>query len=828
LFMRLRSRCILILALSLLASAAAFAQNADLIITKSGPSTAAAGTDVSYDILVQNIGPNDAVGAAFDDPFQNFTGQPGNTAAMTFVSLTQNNGPMFTCTTPMAGTAGDVNCSIGTFTNGSTADFTVIVHIPPATPQGTTFTNQATVTSMTPDPNPENNTSTAATTVPIPNADVGVSKAGPLTAGPGANVSYDIQVTNAGPNDASSVSLTDTLPGTMTFVSINQNSGPTFMCTGGATTTCTIATLTTGSSADFTLVGNIPMGTANGTVFTNTANVSATTADPNPDNNSSNTGLVVATADVSILKTAPMTSNPGANVTYNITVTDNGPNDAQQVQFTDTLPGGLTLVSFTQNTGTSFTCSLPNMGTTGTITCGTSTLTNGMSATFTIVAKVPSNTASGTMITNTANVSAASFDPTPGNNSSSASTTVTAQADLTVTKSGPMSAVAGNNISYTITVTNAGPSDAASVSLTDTIPAGTTFVSVTPAAGWNCSGTSTVTCTIATLTAGSMGSFTLVVKTSAAAANGTMLSNTATVSSTTADPAPGNNSSTASTTLSTSADLSITKTGPPSANSGSNITYTITVMNNGPSNATTVAMNDPLPASTTFVSLSAPGGWNCTTPAVGANGTVNCTIATLAPSTTSTFTLVVGTPANLVATVMNTATISSATPDPTPANNSSTASTMVAVGVADLSITKTNNVVVGALPGTNVTYTITVTNNGPASAANVTVTDPAPANTTFVSQTPSQGSCMTGSCTLGTLANGASATISLVVTAGSTFGPVTNTATVSSSNVDNNPANNTATSTFVIVPTIPATGPTALMLLAMGLAIAGMLLIRRP
>src|SRR5947209_17923169 len=113
---------------------------------------------------------------------------------------------------------------------------------------------------------------------------------------------------------------------------------------------------------------------------------------------------------------------------------------------------------------------------------------------------------------------------------------------------------------------------------------------------------------------------------------------------------------------------------------------------------------------------------------------------------------------------------------------------------ADVSLTKT------APPdpvsvGSNLTYTITVTNNGPDSATGVMVSDPLPPNATFVSDTPSQGSCTGTSivvCNLGTLANAARATITIVVRPTSA-GTITNTASVTANDVDPNPANNTAT-----------------------------------
>ena len=77
-------------------------------------------------------------------------------------------------------------------------------------------------------------------------------------------------------------------------------------------------------------------------------------------------------------------------------------------------------------------------------------------------------------------------DPTPGNNSATDSDTITASADLAVTATGPATAVAGQTIAYSITVNNPGPSNAASVSLTDTLAAGVTFVSLASPGGWTC------------------------------------------------------------------------------------------------------------------------------------------------------------------------------------------------------------------------------------------------------------------------------------------------------------------------------------------------------
>jgi uncharacterized repeat protein (TIGR01451 family) len=256
-------------------------------------------------------------------------------------------------------------------------------------------------------------------------------------------------------------------------------------------------------------------------------------------------------------------------------------------------------------------------------------------------------------------------------------------ADLAVTKSGPATINAGSNITYTIGVTNNGPVSAVSVALADTLPAGTTFVSLTSPGGWTCTtpavgGTGPVACTIATLASGASGTFTLVVKVGAGVANGTTITNTATASSTTTDPTPGNNSQSSSTTVGTSADLAVTKSGAATATVGNNVAYNVTVTNNGPGDAQSVALSDPVPANTTFVSVTAPAGWSCTAPAVGGTGTIACTIATLASGSAATFNVVFAVSTSAAGTtITNTASVSASTGDPTPANNAASATTAV-------------------------------------------------------------------------------------------------------------------------------------------------------
>ena len=162
--------------------------------------------------------------------------------------------------------------------------------------------------------------------------------------------------------------------------------------------------------------------------------------------------------------------------------------------------------------------------------------------------------------------------------------------------------------------------------------------------------------------------------------------------------------------------------------------------------------------------------------------------------------------ANNTGDVDDTASVSADTPDPDIANNSATGRVSFA-GVSDLALTKTA-APSPVIAGTNLTYAIQVTNNGPSAAPNVTVSDVLSGQVTFVSSSPSTGSCQAGvvpgdpskplTCNLGSLANAASASITVVVTVKSDVASDTilvNNASVSSDNADSNNNNNVATVT---------------------------------
>ena len=316
-----------------------------------------------------------------------------------------------------------------------------------------------------------------------------------------------------------------------------------------------------------------------------------------------------------------------------------------------------------------------------------------------------------------------------------------AQTDLAIVKgASPSPVVAGQQLTYTLTTTNNGPSNATGVVVSDTLPAGVSYTSVTTTQGTASFANGVVTANLGNLADGATATTTIIV-TVDAATTGSIV-NTATVTGNQTDPNLTNNTSTVTTPINAEADLAILKSGSPNpVDAGNTLTYTLTATNNGPSNATGVTVVDTLPAGVTYASSTTTQG-----SASDSGQTVTINLGGLASGATATSTIVVNVGASTVGDITNTATISGNQPDPNLANNTATATTLViqpihnvVIPQADLAIVKTASPTSVYLCGL-LTYTLAVTNWGGSAATGVTVTDVLPTNVTFVSDSTSQGS----------------------------------------------------------------------------------------
>jgi len=593
-------------------------------------------------------------------------------------------------------------------------------------------------------------------------SDLMIGQTAPASVFHGQNGTWTLTITN-GPTPVTNVVVTDTFANA-SFVSATSV-GP---CTpSGSTVTCNLGSLAANQSVNVTLVLNAP----NAGTITNSASVAATEFDPNTANN--NTGpastSVFPSADLSVSNT-PSTNpvNAGSPLSFSIVVSNGGPDPTSIVTVTNVFPAGVTSFTFS---GVGWTCG-PLSG--GAANCSVGSIANGGSSPALILTMTAP---AGGPAVDTASVPSASSDPNSGNNSASQTVTVTAQADLSITKNTASAGVAGQSIVYTVAVTNNGPSSATSVTVSDPTPSGLTFVSNSGAC------TSAYPCALGTLTNGQTATITSTY-TIAPSAAGTSITNTATVASTTGDPASGNNSSSKTTSITGSADLAITKSGPVFSTAGSTLVYTITVTNNGPSDAASVSVTDATPAGATFVSNSGA----CTT-------TFPCSLGTMTAGQSKTITSTFSTSPSFTGTSLsNTASVTSTTPDPTSGNNSATAVTSFSAATADLAIIKSGPA--SATSGATIPYTLIVSNNGPATATNVVVSDPTPAGLAFVS---TSGACSGAfPCSLGSLTANQSVTITATYTVTATSGSITNSATIGATTTDPNLADDTSSVTTTI------------------------------
>jgi uncharacterized repeat protein (TIGR01451 family) len=654
----------------------------DLSITKTdSPDPVAAGQQVTYTLTVTNNGPNTAQSVTVTDVLP---------AGVTFLSSAP------ACTNA----AGTLTCALGQLLPGQSVPIVIQVSIPPNFPAGT-ISNTATVSAANQfDPVPGNNTATAVTTV-MTLADLAVTKIckpdGPAPAGtPGF---CDIHVDNLGPSDATSVVLTDVLTSATPFQVTGVTVTPSGSCAPTSSGQVTSITITCD-------LGTEPAGgrttvrvtvTANDVAQVNdVATVTSATPDPNPANNQAS-GRVefIGSADLSLDKTGPASVVAGTQMQYQITVTNGGPSVAHDVIVTDTLPAGVSFVSVTPSVGTC-TNGQPSARD---VRCGLGNLASGANATITIVAFVAPDVVPGTILFNEAVVSSSTADPDNDDVRDSVSTTVTASADLSVSKSdSPDPVLAGNRVTYTITASNAGPSTAQNVTVTDTLPAGTTYVSGVDGNGVTvCTliQADQVVCALGSINPAQTKTVFLTLLVAPSVPSGTVLHNSVTVAATTPDPNPANNTATQNTTVQTSAELWLDKTGDQrTGNPAPTVIYTLIVHNNagcesdaqstptptcgagGPSDAQNITVVDhlPLDPKKLVVQFVSP---QCTY--VKATHTVTCTAATLPAGATVTF-VIEAQAQGSVRTIQNSATLTSTTPDPVTGNNTDDVTILVKGG----------------------------------------------------------------------------------------------------------------------------------------------------
>jgi uncharacterized repeat protein (TIGR01451 family) len=256
---------------------------------------------------------------------------------------------------------------------------------------------------------------------------------------------------------------------------------------------------------------------------------------------------------------------------------------------------------------------------------------------------------------------------------------------------------------------------------------------------------------------------------------------------------------TTSTPLLGNADLGLTMSANPgTVVANSNLTYTVTVTNYGPAGASNVVVTDPLPLGSAYVSSSASLG----TATTNGSGSLTWNITSLATGSGATLSLVVRAP-NINGLLTNSASAANAATDLNPDDDIASAVVTVSAPTADLLLA-----MVGqpdpVVSGNFVTYTLNVTNLGPATASAISLTNTFPPGVTFISAAPG-GYILNGGtlayANLGNLGNGARLTATIVVRP-DVGGTITNLATVASSVADPAKLNNGASVKTVVEPVL--------------------------
>ena len=828
---------------SVTVSTAYVTPDADISVTATdSPDPVFPDGDITYTVTVTNAGPNTAPNTNFNVPLNN---------TLRVTSVTPGAG--FTCTPPPTpGQGTSFTCSNPSFAVGSSV-FTIVLR---ANDEqfgifDQTINQVFSANSSISDPNNPNNTIQVSTAYVTPDANLSIAATdSPDPVAPDGDITYTVTLANAGPDAAPNTILNVPLNNTLRVTSVTVPAG--FTCTPppvvgqGTSFSCSNPSFASGANAVFTIVlrANDEQFGIHDQAINQAFTVGSSVTDPNNDNNS----IVVTTqydapnANLSITATdSPDPVANGNNLTFTINLGSTGPQHAMNLQMIASPHPSLTFQSLSAPPG--YLCTTPAVNASGPVICSIPAFANGDVSAFTLVTRLVTAQPSGVLNSNFS-VGSGTSDPVLANNSVEVFTNfINAVSDLQISKTtGATSAARGGTIPYSITITNAGPDAANNVVVTDVLPAQLLFHSITEPAGFTCTtpavGTNgTITCTAATFANGATANFFLVT-TVANNATGP-ISNSASVGASGIDPASGNSAGAAgNVTIAGDADVGVSKTtAATSVAPGGTFSYTIGVTNLGPDIATNVVMTDVLPASLEFQSITEPAGFTCTTPAVNASGTITCTAATLAAGPTATFTLTVRVAAGATGTITNTAGVSSSSTDGNGTNGSATTAPVpVSAAGADVRVTKTT-AATQAPTGSTMNWTITVTNNGPATATNVVVTDTLPASLQFISATPTQGTCSgttTITCNLGSLVNNAVATIVLSTRVVATSGVVSNGATVSAATTDPNGGNNTTSTTEIpVVPSlapqeaqIPTLSEWSLLLFAAALGIAALFKMR--
>lgn len=645
--------------------------------------------------------------------------------------------------------------------------------------------------------------------------DLAISKNGPLDAFAGEEMFYDLSVTNYGPIIATNVTVVDTLPTGVSYLADTDS------CVEDpiGTLTCDLGDLDVGDSVSFTIKVKIDSDLVADDgieTITNTATVSADQGDlDESDNTDSVITIVQDSSDLEVTKLCKpdQTTLPAGETGICEVFVDNlGPSYAREVVIYDEIvsDGMYTILSAEVDPAGDCTIDFS-----GLVTCAlddalavTSPTTSGRAI---MTVEITADEAMD--VNDIGDAVSSTPDPDTTNNQMEGSISISAVADLGLTKSGdPATVVAGEILIYTLEVTNDGPSEAVNVLIEDVLPTGVTINSVgtIPSDAGDCNvgepgdPNQPTTCGFDSMAAGDAA--TMVVEVTVLPDTRGILHNDARVSSDVFDPNNANDFPSVDTTVDAVADLVISKSdNPDPVLAGDLLTYTIDVTNNGPSTAMDVVLTDSLPPEVSFLGTTSPEGALC---ALENPGTVSCTLGDIDPWQTVTMFIEVRVDSSIPdeTVIENTVTATSSTPDPDGATD---VETTLVNAQADLWIDKTGNFPTG-IPSEMIVYSLTVYNSagcsegdplvcgdgGPSDALDIVVTDTLPSTAKKLVIEYVSESCQYDkaahivTCEEPVLAAGDSVVFEIHANPSGSIRSITNNTAVTSSTTDPNAGNN--------------------------------------
>ncbi|MBG0567957.1 DUF7507 domain-containing protein [Actinoplanes aureus] len=559
----------------------------------------------------------------------------------------------------------------------------------------------------------------------------------------GRTATTDITIVNNGPDTANAVQASAAVP--FGIVNVTASSSPGACTVNAPAVTCSIGSLPAGATASMTVSGLVIPQATPGAQATLTASVASSTFEISQADNATSVSDTVATlTDLDVGMTySPAQPVAGDTVTYRATVTNNGPSTALGVTLTDPITTGSTFSS--ANPAGAGSCTYVG-SILRTLTCTWPSLAAGATTWVDVLVELGNESDS---IHNVASVTSSTPESDVTDNNASVKAQSTSRANLGVRLTLEQStAKPGDEVPFTLVVTNHGPSTATNVSFNTVVPAGFTIVR---AASPFCTATA---CTIQELPSGAVIPIRGKAVVGPAAAAGVQQASTTIISPTT-DPVPGNETSVVSFTIELEADLRVSQVLSNSTTpadplvAGEQVRGVVTVTNDGTTRAEGVVLRQAVPAgrpvptanpsagSCDFQGTRAPDG----TTADG--GTYVCNLPTLASTGTTSWEIVfdgVLLSAGYSNTVYTrTATVSATSPDPDASDNT-VVTTRQVERRSDLRVTKALTPGPPLVQTGDVGFVITVRNLGPSDAAGVLLREDPPAGLLLVRGVPSAGS----------------------------------------------------------------------------------------